>query len=44
MNRFLGPSAQFKGPYNNKNNSALFNEFTTAAYRMGHSLIRSFIR
>ncbi|XP_046655289.1 peroxidasin-like [Daphnia pulicaria] len=40
----IGPSAQFKGPYNNKNNSALFNEFTTAAYRMGHSLIRSFIR
>ena len=40
----LGPAAQFTGPYNNKINSALFNEFTTAAYRMGHSLIRSFIR
>ncbi|KAI9560225.1 hypothetical protein GHT06_014239 [Daphnia sinensis] len=40
----LGPKAQFTGPYNDKADPAMFNEFSAAAYRMGHSQLRSFIR
>ncbi|XP_057365506.1 peroxidase-like [Daphnia carinata] len=40
----LGPKGLFTGPYNPNSDPAMFNEFTAAAYRMGHSQLRSFIR
>lgn len=39
----LGPKARF--PKNNgPSNPAIYNEFAAAAYRMGHSQLRSFIQ
>lgn len=40
----LGPKALFVGAYNDKSDPAVFNEFSAAAFRMGHSQLRSFIR
>lgn len=39
-----GLKALFVGAYNDKSDPAVFNEFSAAAFRMGHSQLRSFIR